>query len=86
MSILPALILVWYIGFIVSFALITLFSYNGMFYNKPKYFLLHTPKRLYEKTKMNYFGCVLIWFLEFLINPLSWIFAAIWWLFHVGRK
>ena len=52
-------------------------------------FLFDTPRDLYDKTNMNWFGCIFVWFLEFLLNPIAWIFAIIiWffnWLFTVGR-
>lgn len=57
---------------------------NGVF------ILLDTPKELYDKTSMNWFGCIFIWFLEFLLNPIVWIFDYILyffdWLFTVGRR
>lgn len=51
---------------------------------------LLTPSEIYENTNLNWFGCIFIWFLEFIINPIMWICIAIInfikWLFTVGRK
>lgn len=51
---------------------------------------LLTPSEIYESTNLNWFGCVFIWFLEFIINPIMWICITIVkiikWLFTVGRK
>ena len=51
---------------------------------------LLTPSEIYENTNLNWFGCVFIWFLEFLINPFVWIGILVVrtaiWLFTVGRK
>lgn len=51
---------------------------------------LLTPSEIYENTNLNWFGCVFVWFLEFIINPIMWICIAIVkivkWLFTVGRK
>lgn len=51
---------------------------------------LLTPSEIYENTNLNWFGCVFVWFLEFLINPFVWIGITIAkivkWLFTVGRK
>ena len=55
-----------------------------------KFILLDTPKELHDRTKMNWFGCIFVWFLEFLLNPIIWILCLIlelfYWLFTVGRK
>ena len=51
---------------------------------------LLTPSEIYENTNLNWFGCIFVWFLEFLINPIMWICITIGkiiiWLFTVGRK
>ena len=51
---------------------------------------LLTPSEIYENTNLNWFGCVFVWFLEFIINPIMWICITIAktfiWLFTVGRK
>lgn len=51
---------------------------------------LLTPSEIYENTNLNWFGCIFVWFLEFIINPIVWIGIAIVktivWLFTAGRK
>lgn len=51
---------------------------------------LLTPSEIYENTNLNWFGCVFVWFLEFVINPFMWIgitmVKTIVWLFTVGRE
>ena len=51
---------------------------------------LLTPSEIYENTNLNWFGCVFVWFLEFIINPIMWICITVVkivkWLFTVGRK
>lgn len=51
---------------------------------------LLTPSEIYENTNLNWFGCIFVWFLEFIINPIMWIcifiVEIIKWLFTVGRK
>lgn len=52
--------------------------------------LLYTPKDFYEDCGMNWFGSIMCWLGEFILNPVAWIcllFATIIsWLFYVGRK
>ena len=61
-------------------------------------FLSYTPKDLYFETKMNWFGCIFVWLLIVVINPMWWIIFELpiyigrWivdlfeWLFTIGRK
>lgn len=80
------IILIFY-GIIVLSTLSAVLFFAGL---DNRFVLLDTPKELHEKTSMNWFGCVFIWFLEFLLNPIWWIVAIILeffhWLFTVGRK
>ena len=54
------------------------------------FILLDTPKELHDRTKMNWFGCIFVWLLEFLLNPCIWLAVLVvgffYWLFTVGRK
>ena len=74
-------------GFFVLFSsLFWMWLYLGEEFN----FLSLTPREIYDCTKLNWFGCYFLWFLEFLCIPNIWI--ACWlaiffkWLFTVGRK
>ena len=77
-------ILVLYVMAIVIVGIISLLLIDDM-----KICLL-TPNEIYENTNLNWFGCISVWFLEFLINPIMWICITILkfiiWLFTVGRK
>lgn len=45
-----------------------------------------TPKEIYDSNNMNMFGCVIVFIIGFILNPLYYIAHFIHWLFHVGRK
>jgi hypothetical protein len=45
-----------------------------------------TPRELYDTSNLNMFGCVLLWFIAFIFNPLFYIACFAEWLCHVGRK
>jgi hypothetical protein len=45
-----------------------------------KFYLLKSPKELYEQTCLNWFGALFGWVLEVLLNPMPWIMFAIFWL------
>lgn len=51
---------------------------------------LLTPREIYENTNLNWFGCIFVWFLEFIINPIMWIcitvVQVVSWIFTVGRR
>ena len=44
-----------------------------------------TPKEIYESNDLNMFGCVVIFVIMFLVNPLFFIAHFIYWVFHVGN-
>lgn len=44
-----------------------------------------TPKKIYESNDLNMFGCVVIFVIMFLVNPLFFIAHFIYWVFHVGN-
>lgn len=48
--------------------------------------LFYTPKDIYKKTKMNWFGCIVIYILLFPIGFVYEIGGFLKWLFTVGRK
>lgn len=45
-----------------------------------------TPKEIYDSNDMNMFGCVIVFIICFILNPLFYMAHFIHWLFHVGRK
>ena len=45
-----------------------------------------TPKEIYESNDMNMFGCVIVFIICFIFDPLFYIAHFIYWVFHVGRK
>lgn len=47
---------------------------------------IKTPKVIYRNTKMNIFGCTLLWLLLRAASPLATIWLFVYWVFHVGRK
>lgn len=73
--------------YVMAVAIVSILSL--LFLGDMKICLL-TPSEIYEKTNLNWFGCIFVWFLEFIINPIMWICIAVLkfiiWLFTVGRK
>lgn len=45
-----------------------------------------TPKQIYECNNFNMFGCVVIFIVGFILNPLFYIAHFIYWAFHLGGK
>lgn len=45
-----------------------------------------TPKRIYNITNLNMFGCVVVFVLSLILNPITYILYFIYFIFHVGRK
>lgn len=45
-----------------------------------------TPKQIYECNNFNMFGCVVIFIVGFILNPLFYIAHFIYRAFHVGGK
>ena len=75
-------------GAIVAF--VNLVEFGWVSYNDGRWPLLETPKNFYEDYGMNWFGSIVSWFGEFLLNPIVWVVLllsrAITWLFYAGRK
>lgn len=42
-----------------------------------------TPKEIYESNDLNMFGCVVIFVVMFLVNPLFFIAHFLYWIFHI---
>ena len=60
-------------------------------------FLIFTVREIYDYTDMNIIGCCVMWFVEFLLNPIYWMFMFVVFVlfgiflffdfcFHVGRR
>lgn len=45
-----------------------------------------TPKKIYERTDLNMFGCILLWLFFIITNPFGYFVSIIYFIFHVGRK
>lgn len=45
-----------------------------------------TPKEIYDSNNINMFGCIIVFMICFILNPLFYIAHFIYWLFHVERK
>lgn len=45
-----------------------------------------TPKQIYECNNLNMFGCVVLFIVSIIINPLFFVAHFLYWIFHVGRK
>ena len=49
----------------------------------------YRPKDFYERTEMNWFGCILVWLMTIILNPIyvagMYLSKPIYWLCHVGR-
>jgi hypothetical protein len=45
-----------------------------------------TPKVIYRNSRMNIFGCSILWLLLRAASPLATIWLFVYWAFHVGRK
>lgn len=77
------IILVFYLCFISVIGVTFFVGNDSWWFNS-------TPKEIYNKINLNWFGCYFLWFLEFLCMPHIWIFCWIakfvLWLFTVGRK
>lgn len=45
-----------------------------------------TPRQIYECNYMNMFGCVMLFIIFLILDPLFLLAHFIYWIFHVGRK
>ena len=72
------LIIYFYILFILGIGVSSIFEYFDD--------MAVTPKEIYDSNDINMFGCVIVFIICFILNPLFYIAHFIHWLFHVGRK
>lgn len=75
-------IICWVIG---SFIAEGVFTSNALGI-KGDWVFVNNPKVIYRNTKMNIFGCTILWLLLRVASPLASIWLFIYWAFHVGRK
>ena len=72
------LIICFYILLIIGIGVLSIFGdFDDM---------VVTPKEIYDSNDINMFGCVIVFIICFILNPLFYIAHFIHWLFHVGRK
>ena len=72
------LIICFYILLIIGIGVSSIFEYFDD--------MAVTPKEIYDSNDINMFGCVIVFIICFILNPLFYIAHFIHWLFHVGRK
>ena len=72
------LIICFYILLILEIGVLSIFEYFDD--------MAVTPKEIYDSNDINMFGCVIVFIICFILNPLFYIAHFIHWLFHVGRK
>lgn len=68
--------LLTYISIIVAMFIVTIKDFDNV---------AVTPKEIYESNDLNMFGCVVIFVIMFLANPLFFIVHFIYWVFHIGN-
>ena len=67
------------IGFVVTILLLVKFT------DKPEEYFI-SPRFIYDNTKLNIFGVILISLLIFLIATYYYIIIFIYWITHIGRR
>lgn len=65
-----------YVSIIIAMFIVTIKNFENV---------AVTPKEIYESNDLNMFGCVVIFVIMFLVNPLFFIAHFIYWVFHVGN-
>lgn len=45
-----------------------------------------TPRQIYEYSYMNIFGCVILFIVLLILDPLFFLARFIYWIFHIGKK
>ncbi len=68
--------LLTYIYIIVAMFIVTIKDFNNV---------AVTPKEIYECNDFNMFGCIVIFVIMFLVNPLFFIAHFLYWIFHIGE-
>lgn len=70
-------ILIIYVIVITVTFLSTVWSFKG---------LCSTPAELYECNNLNMFGCVFVYIVFVLLDPLLFVVKFLYWIFHTGRE
>ena len=65
-----------YVSIIIAMFIVTIKDFENVAEKK---------KKIYESNDLNMFGCVVIFVIMFLVNPLFFIAHFIYWVFHVGN-
>lgn len=69
-------ILIGYLMFVVIIFFATFFECDD---------IISTPKDIYEASEMNMFGCVLVYIMMLIFDPLLYVVKFLRWISHVGR-
>lgn len=67
------------VGMYLIFIVATFFGTVGEF-NR----VACTPKQMKEISRLNMFGCILMWLLMIMLDPLFFFAKLVWWAIHVG--
>lgn len=79
---------------IIEYAVYDCTGVSSVFYTGPEFKrFVYTPKDIYNRTKMNWFGCIFCYILLIIFTPhlmlLKWVVPAviksIYFIFHAGR-
>ena len=65
-----------YVSLIIAMFIVTIKDFNNV---------AVTPKEIYECNDFNMFGCIVIFVIMFLVNPLFFIAHFLYWIFHIGE-
>lgn len=47
--------------------------------------VVQSPSKIYETSKLNWFGVIMLWLLWVFLFPINYICYIVWWIFHAGR-
>lgn len=70
-----------YVMIVIVFGIGSLIDVRGDVYAIP-----FTPNEIYESSNINMFGCVLLFIIFVVFDPLFILARFLYWIFHVGRK
>ena len=68
---------------VVAYVLIT-FVFGFMLC--PKDFDLYTPADIHRNTKLNWFGCIILYILWIIFGFAVWLICSVYYIFHIGRN
>lgn len=75
---------------IIEYAVYDCARVSNEFFDDPGFkMFVYTPKDIYSRTEMNWFGCIFCYVLLIIFTPhlllLKWIVQFSYWIFHTGR-